>query len=157
MFGSIFFSGLVLFSCWSGAIQSPRQLRSPRRAGSDSLPSGENLWHERRCASISATRRRPVYGFAASESNSFDSEYVDERKGLLVAESMRVGARAKRPGRPALRGIETGAAGGLQTPRGTSRWMAFTSYPASCSRRHISSAIITLRCCPPVHPKAMVR
>src|SRR6202035_871434 len=40
---------------------------------------------------------------------------------------------------------------------GLSRCATFTLYPAFRSRLLTSSAIITERCCPPVHPKLIVR
>ncbi len=40
---------------------------------------------------------------------------------------------------------------------GLSRCTTFTLYPAFRSRLLTSSAIITERCCPPVHPKLMVK
>ena len=41
--------------------------------------------------------------------------------------------------------------------RGISRCPVFTRYPFPSNRRFISSAINTLRCCPPVHPNATVK
>jgi hypothetical protein len=41
--------------------------------------------------------------------------------------------------------------------RTISRCSAFTWYPAFIRRTLISSAIITLRCCPPVQPNATVK
>src|SRR5580692_10916589 len=40
---------------------------------------------------------------------------------------------------------------------GLSRCTTFTLYPAFRRRLFTSSAIITERCCPPVHPKLIVR
>ena len=46
---------------------------------------------------------------------------------------------------------------GRHYPGTMSRWLTFALNPASTRFLRICSAIITERCCPPVHPNAMVR